>query len=134
MTLTLKPPLLIAPNLEAGVQIGKDSWVTIKYAKRPGREHRTRYRWTVLRSGQDAVTGDDLQSGCGKGSLQKGMSDLLCFLSSFAEAWRPGREKYEGDNSELFPTELGWWTYHNSEEISMAQMEVEETEDCIVES
>ena len=132
-SIMLRDPVVIAPNLEPGVRIGADSWVTISYSSRPGSDGRTRCRWTVMRHGLPDVIGHDLQSGCGGGNLRRGLVDLLCFLGAFAEAHRPGRTKYEGDNSELFPEELAEWAYLNSDEISMAQIEVEENTECMKE-
>ena len=58
---------------------------------------------------------------------------LMALLQKFAEAHRPGSERYDGDNSDLFPVELGEWAYLNSDEISMAQIEVEENPECLKE-
>ena len=122
---------MICPNLEAGVRIG-DGWVTISYSPRPGREGRTRYKYTIIRKDAPDITGDDQQSGCQGGNLREGLESLLSFLGAFASANNPGyADMGRDENDDLFPKELGEWAYLNSDEIGMAQCEVEETKDCI---
>ena len=133
MKLTLRTPVEICPNLMAGVKIG-DGYVTIEYSRRPGREGRTRYHYVILVPGHPDVEGDDLQSGGGGGDLRSGLESLLSFLGAFAEAWRPGRRRVDGDNSNLFPESIGEWAYRNSDAISMAELEVTENQNCIEES
>lgn len=133
MKLTLRAPVMICPNLMAGVQIG-DGYVTIEYSNRHGSEHRTRYRYVILAPGIEDVEGDDLQSGNHRADLRGGLESLLDFLGAFAEASRPGREKYKGDNSDLFPKRLAEWAYRHSDELALARLEVEENKNCIEES
>jgi len=129
--MTLRNPVSICPNPEPGIPIGTGSWVTIRYAKRAGDDGQTRYKWTIIRSGKPDETGDDLQ---GRGGLRRGLGDLLSFLGAFAEslayASRTGRE---GENADLFPATLAKWAMEHSDEISMAGIEVEETDGCIEE-
>ena len=133
MSILLRDPVVIAPNLEPGVRIGPAAWVTISYSGRQPRKGRTRYRWTVMRHGLPDVIGHDLQSGCGGGSLREGLASLLSFLSAFAEEDDPRIEHRYGDRSGLFPAELWEWAHLNSDEIGMAQVEIEENPECMKE-
>lgn len=123
----LKAPFSIAPNLEAGIQVGH-AWVTIDYAARHGIGNATRYKWTIFGQGFE-YSGDDLQSGQQGGGLREGMGSLLSFLGAFAEALRHPLS----ENRDLFPAELADWASEHSDEFSMLALEIEETEDCIVE-
>lgn len=124
---TLRPPIQIAPNLAAGVRVGQ-WWITVEYADRPGDEGRTRYRWTIF-SGNVEFTGDDLQSGCGGGTLTEGLESLLSFLGACAESIRYGRYAGEpGENADLFPPEVGEIADQHSDEISMLESEIQEQE------
>lgn len=128
MRLEISAPCCIAPNLEPGIRVG-DSWVTISYSCRPGREGRTRYRVSVIGGGIDH-TDHDLQSGCGGGSLAEGLRSALSFLSAAAEAARyPG-----SDNANLYPPDVTAWASEHSGELETASLEMEEAESCIVES
>ena len=144
----LKSPVMITARLLPGVQIG-DAWVSIEYSDRAGRDGRVRYRWYVdLKDGRE-FSGDDLQSGCGGGSLQAGLESLLCFLGAFAESWqhfiRNGGEMpvetsgqvkalmYQVEGMNSFPAGLVQWAMQNSDEIGMLQIELEETPDLIEE-
>ena len=126
----LKSPVGIMPRLLPGVQVG-GAFVSIEYADRAGERGRVRYRWYVDLSDGREFTDDDLQSGCGGGSLQAGLESLLSFLGAFAESWRRGPG---GDNGDLFPEGLHEWATQNSDEIGMLAIELEETPDLIEES
>lgn len=126
--LTLFDPVRIAPNLKPGVQV-RDSWITIeRYGMSPDHENRDVYAWAILRPGLPDVTGHDLKSGVGGGTLREGLESLLSFLGAFAESQRG-----KGDNHHLFPVELSEWAYFNADEIGIRAMEVEESPDCIQE-
>jgi hypothetical protein len=130
--ITLRPPTIITPRLLPGVRIG-DVFVSIEYSRRPGSEGRTRYTYHVdLPAGE--VTGYDLQSGAGGGTLQEGLENLLCFLEAAAESYsyrlRTGRQ---GENEDLFPPPVVEWAYQHSDEIAMTRLELEEDKTLIVE-
>lgn len=127
----LRSPVQIAPNLEAGLRVGDSSWLTIDYAKRPGRDGRTRYRYTIIRDGQPDITDDNLRSGCQGGSLQEGLESLCSYLGAFAESWNYAGA--DGESADLFPTELAEWACEHSDEISMLGLELEETPNLIEE-
>lgn len=136
--MTIKSPCAIAPNLEPGVAIG-DAWVTVDYSPRPGRESRVRFRCTILLPGGGEYTDEELQSGsCGVGaSLREGLASFLCFLSAAAESVAycecTRREPDGDDNASLFPAHIVEWARQHSDEITLAQLELEETPDCIIE-
>lgn len=131
-------PCVIGPRLLPAVQIG-GAWVSIEYAKRAGREGRQRYQWYVdlPKIGKQrarSYTGDDLQSGCGGGSLQSGLESLLSFMSACAESVRyTARDGSKGENADLFPEGLHSWLVSNSDELAMLACELEESETPIIE-
>lgn len=126
----LKDPVVITGRLMPGVKVG-DAFVSIEYSDRAGRDGRVRYRWYADLADGREFTGDDLQSGCGGDGLQGGLESLLSFLGAFAESWRYGGA--DGENADLFPEGLAEWAMQNSDEISMLQIELEETLDLIEE-
>ena len=130
----LKAPCCITSRLLPGVRLG-DAEISIAYAKRPGRDGRTRYEWRVDLPGIEEV-GDDLQSGCNGGSLRDGLESLLHFLSAFGEgvnyASRSGRES-EDVSLFGFPPRLAEWAAQNTDELSLLAQKVNETPDCIEE-
>lgn len=123
--MTLTQPVIITPRLLPGVQIG-NAFVAITYARSTG--SRTRYRWFIDLPGQE-FTGDDLQSGCQGGDLREGLGSLLSFLGAAAESYRYAGA--DGENANLFPLPAVEWAAQNSDEIGMAQIEVEENQNCI---
>lgn len=128
----LHHPVIITSRLEPGVKVGK-AFVSIAYAKRPGERGRTRFRYHID-IGKKSYTGDDLQSGMGSASLQGGLESLLAYLGAAGESYayrlrRGGKEK--GENEDLFEPKVVEWAYQHSDEISMLQMELEETPNLI---
>lgn len=76
----------------------------------------------------------DLRSGCQGGNTQDGFASLLSFLGAAAESYGYcQRTGLKGENEDLFPAPVVEWAYQNSDEISMLQMEIEETENLIEE-
>lgn len=75
-------------------------------------------------------------SGVGDGQLQVGMSSLLCFLSAAAERYdyerRTDSAHPDGDE-DPFPRAVMRWAWVNHDEITMLQLEIEETEGLIEE-
>ena len=119
-------PAIITPRLLPGLQIG-GAFVSIDYAKRPGREYRTRYHWFIdLPSGEE-FDSDDMQSGNGGGSLQEGLKCLVDFLGACAEGVRyqtsTGRQS---ENADLFPPAIAEWAAQYSDELSAIAWELEE--------
>lgn len=117
----LTAPLVIAPNLQAGIRLGK-SWVTVGYSKRPGSEGRTRYRWEIIFPDNTDASGDDLQSGRQGGDLREGMESLLSFLAACGESygWEMRNPGMKSENADLFPAPVPEWCYQNDSELSCA--------------
>jgi hypothetical protein len=124
--MTLTNPVQISSSLQPCIRIG-GAEVCIEYSNRPGRDGRVRYRWQINMPDGTEYSDDDIQSGCQGGSLQEGMESLLSFLGAAAESYP------DGENADLFPLEVVEWAAQHSDEISMAQLEVEENKDCIIE-
>jgi hypothetical protein len=132
MGMKLNHPFAIGPNLEAGIQIGKD-WVTLRYSNNRGTDGRTRYRYTFLINGSE-YTGSDLESGCQGGDLIEGFESLLSFLCAAAESFeyaeRTGRK---GENTDLFPMPVVKWASENKYAIEDMMCVLEESENAIME-
>lgn len=135
----INPPCMITARLMAGIRIG-DGTISIGYAKRRGDECRTRYQYYIdIPSGE--YSGDDIQSGNPvanhSNGLQSGLESLLSFLGASAESYqydiRRGGDGTQGENSDLFPLAVVEWANQHSDELTMAAIELEETEDIIVE-
>lgn len=124
--MTLASPFIITPRLLPGLRVG-EAFVSLTWSRRPGEGGRVRFAWTVDLVDGASLTGDDLQSGCGGGSLQDGFRSLLGFLCAFAESIqyqeRTGRQ---GENADLFPAELAPWATMNSDELAMLALELDE--------
>lgn len=128
VTDTLKAPLMICPNLAAGIAIG-GGYLTIAYSRRAGSEGRTRYRWEVIFPDNTDVSDDDLQSGCGGGDLTQGFVSLLSFVTAAIES-REYRERTgrTGENEDLFPASVLDFLAPFDDELTMIQCEIEERE------
>ena len=118
----LHSPIIITPRLLPGVKIG-DVFISITYDSDEA-DGRTRYRYYIDPLGPEEGL-NDLQSGCQGGSLQEGLGSLLCFLSAAGDG-------ADGDPDPFTP-KIMEWCYENSDEISMLQCEIEETEELIKE-
>ncbi len=135
----LKSPCLITGRLTAGIRVA-DAIISIEYAQ-GGDSGRTRYRyWIDRRATADGqpddwnYTNNDIQSGCQGGDLREGMLSLLSFLGAAGEALAySDHHGGPSENADLFPRHVSEWAAFNSDEISMAQLELEETSDAIVE-
>lgn len=70
--------------------------------------------------------------------LQDGFRAVLSFLCACAEsrsyAERHSRDPMDGENSDLFPEHIGMWAQQHSDEIGLAQLEIEETPGAIAAS
>ncbi len=68
--------------------------------------------------------------------LQLKFADILCFLSACAESRKyaesKGKNAMSGENSNLFPDNVGRWAQHLSDEISMLQYEIEESKENLI--
>lgn len=133
-----------------GVAIG-ESTISIRYAKKPGDDGRTRYRYALdleTDGKRFECIGDDIQSGCQGGSLADGLSSLLSFMSACGESYgyrlrlnlnHTGDDRLDeqlddiDDNANLFPQDVAEWCYMNQDELVMLSMEIEENPNCIEE-
>ena len=127
----LNPPFEISPRLLPAVRVGS-AFVSIEFAGQTS-DGRARYHYHIDTPDWE-YTGDDLKSGVGGGSLESGMESLLSFLSACGEAVaysrRTGRES---ENADLFPPHVAQWCYQNSDELSLLQFEISESETELIE-
>jgi hypothetical protein len=131
MTMLLKDPCIITTRLLPGVRIGK-SFVSIEY----GDESSDGRQGYVVHIDGDGFehTFDDLKSGCQGGDLRNGLASAMGFLGAAGESYGyTMRTGHASDNADMFPAHVNEWAYQNSDEISMAEIEIDETEDCIEE-
>ncbi len=123
----LKSPFIITPRLMAGLQIGK-AFISMGQGERNS-EGRTQYGVFIdLPDGSEHEI-SDLRSGCQGGDLQQGFASLLSFLGAASESYRYAGE--QGENSDLFPLPVTQWAAENIDEISMLELELEETPELI---
>tara|TARA_Y100000034_G_scaffold104599_1_gene131251 strand:- start:310 stop:705 length:396 start_codon:yes stop_codon:yes gene_type:complete len=127
----LRQPIIITPRLLAGIRIGS-GFVSIDYSPREGDFGRTRYEYHIDGPDWDH-TGDDLQSGCNGGDLIGGLGSLLSFLGACGDAL--DYEECTGcdsENSDLFPKHVAEWCSQNSDELSMASCEIQESDVSLI--
>lgn len=126
--MTLHSPFIITARLLPGVRVG-NGFLSIEYAGQTD-DGRTRYRYSID-YGDKEHTAQDLKSGIGGGSLQEGMGSLLSFLGAAIESYC--HDGMKGENSDLFPESVLRWASEFSDDISMLQIEIEETKNLIQE-
>lgn len=123
-------PFLISARLCPAVQIGKAtlSFDTGRFVLDlpDGSEHvDTSFRFPAGR-----IAGDTNES-----RLQDGFAAYLGFLSACAESRAYGTRKngdpMSGENSDLFPSNVGEWAESVSDELAMLSYEIEETKGLI---
>ena len=123
----INAPCFISSRLLPAIKVG-DATISIGYARKRDRDNRTAYRYYIdLKDGEDGYTCDDIKSGVGGGNLQEGLHSVLSFLSACAESYRYAGE--DGENSDLFPQFIAEWAMANSDELSMASLELDSSED-----
>ncbi len=126
--MTLQSPFIITARLMAGLAIS-DAFLSIETGSRDS-ENRTQYSCFLDLSDGSEHFIDSIASGCGGGDIQDGMESLLSFLSAAAESYRHRKCDWnkvtEDDNATLFSRPVVEWAYQNSDEISMAAIELEE--------
>jgi hypothetical protein len=125
----IKPPLQITARLLPGIQIG-EGWISIEYDGWTN-DNRSQYGYHIDIP-EYSYSSDDLASGVGGGSLQSGLEALLSFLAAFAESVNPRWGGTEGEHSDLFPRELRDWAVENSDEFSMVECELTESEEPFI--
>ncbi len=131
----LHSPFSISSRLLPALVIG-DGTLSLEYSRKPGDDGRTRYNW-ILDIPAGEFSGDDLQSGCGGGSLQEGFGSLLSSLDAAGESFRHRGLDWsainEDDNASAFPREVTEWAYQNCDEIGILRLEIEESETALIE-
>ena len=130
--MTLHAPFFISsrllPALKAGSMI-----IQLAYSKRPGRQGRVRYAWTIDLDDGQSFSDDDLQSGGQGGDLLDGFKSLLSFLSASGESYahrtfRTKETEVDPDSNEsLFPAPIPEACHQNDSELSMLQLHLEES-------
>jgi hypothetical protein len=136
----IEQPLGITSRLMPGFILGNGT-VSIGYSSRPGTEGRIRYIYHIdLQADKESADGafswtaDDLQSGCGGGSLQEGLASLCSFLGACAESIQyASRCQGSTENADMFPEPIGEWASQNADELGMLTIELEETPNLIIE-
>ncbi len=129
--MTLHPPFIISARLMPAVQIG-GATLSLGYGRHTS-EGRMQYDiWIDLPDkSEHHIT--DLRSGCQGGSIVGGMASLLSFLGASADSYAYRmRTGDTGENEDLFAPVIVEWAYQNSDELSMLQMDIEESETTLV--
>lgn len=135
-------PVIISPRLLPGVRIdsvrwlGRDddnagaptvtetAWVSVESTDDTNRDGKPRWRYFIdLPDGTEHV-GDDLH---GWGDAGEMLATLLAFLDACAESRR--YSDGDGENSRLFPDDVGAWAEHVSDELGLLRLEIEEGAD-----
>jgi hypothetical protein len=127
----LKNPVIITPRLLPGVKVG-DAFLSIEYDGIT-RDNRDRYK-IYLDAPNLTHEDSELQSGCGGGTLQDGLANLLGFMFACGESvqWGKRTGKLEG-NADLYPPDVAAWCADNASELSMLCEELSEKEGLIKE-
>lgn len=131
----LREPFIITPRLMAGLQIG-GAFISMGAGPRNS-EGRIQYGCFIDLPDGSGHEITDLRSGCQGGNLQEGFASLLGFLGAAAESYHYRGMDWDNigpdDNATLFPRPVVEWAYQNSDEITMLELEIEETENLIEE-
>ena len=122
----LHSPFAISPRLCPAIQIGK-AWLSYDNGQ-----------FVIdLPDGTEHKVTDFHPPRMGRHTLQDSFAALLSFLSACAESRSYGermkRDAMAGENSDLFPANVGEWAQSVSDELSMLQMEIEESEKELIE-
>ena len=123
----LQKPFMISSRLQAAIEVGG---AVISMEISNVEEGRLVFYYWIDHPDFE-YENDDLKSGVGDGSLQEGFASLLTFLASDAEKYRFSDS---GDPDFCFDAiSVVEWAYLNSDEITMLQVEIEETPGLISE-
>jgi len=135
-TFKLRAPFIITARLMAGLVIG-GATISLGYSNGLNAYYRC---FIDLPDGQEFEDSSLRPGACG-GTLQQGFAALLSFLGAAAESYHhqmngidfPLHLDEPDNNSSLFPRPVTEWAYQNSDEISMLQLEIEESETPLIE-
>lgn len=104
-------------------ETGGHSTLSVEPTGRDSFDNRVEYRWYV-NTGTQEFTGDRIRSGCGANvDLPDALASLFSFLIAFAEARQHGSP--QSDGWDLFPDGLAEWATLLSDELTMAQLEID---------
>jgi hypothetical protein len=129
-TMKLNSPFIISSRLAPAVQIGR---ATLSFVDGQfiidlpdGTEHVVEdFNFPLCR----------IAGATDESVLQDGFASMLAFLGACAEsrayAARQRKDPMDGENSGLFPANVGEWAESVSDELAMLQIEIEETKNLI---
>lgn len=128
-TLTLRRPLMITPRLLPGIQVAPGHWISWDPAKGIARIDTPEWGHDVtdLRPGLSGRTGSP------ESRIAANLGALCAFLGACAESRKYALHRYgdpmEGENSDLFPGNVGEWAEMHSDELGMLAFELENPEE-----
>jgi hypothetical protein len=125
----LHNPFKISARLLPALEVA-GAWLSLEeITKNPYR--RSVYRWYVDLPDGKEFSGDDMG---GHGGYQRMFCSFLCFLGASGDAvdyeQRTGRDS---ENSNLFPLPVAEWASEHMDEITILQMDLEETKETLIE-
>lgn len=128
--MTLKPPFCISARLAPAVKIA-DSHQTGWLSYDNG-------RFVIdLPDGSEHVITDYRPGLSARRDLVKQFGDILSFMGACAESRRyarsRGKDEMEGENSDLFPPNVGEFCEAMADELAMLQCEIEESDEALTE-
>lgn len=124
-------PCIITSRLLPGISVG-DGTISIERAGET-RDNRDRFRVYIDAPGIEYVS-EDQASGVGGGSLQDSLRAALSFMGACGESVNYGRRTgNKGSNADLFPEDVGEWCADHEDDLSMAELELEEVKNAIEE-
>lgn len=116
----------ISSRLMPGIPIG-GAWVQAEPTQKTDSNGKPLWHWVIDLPDGSEHEGTDL---AGWGDAGEMLRSLLSFLSACAEGRNfENRTGRASENSGLFSDEVGAWAEENSDEISMAEMELGGGED-----
>jgi len=120
-------PMIITSRLLPGIKIN-DCTISIKITGNDSDGRTTYYVYFDGDNNKFNYIETELKSGCQGGTEKEGLTSILSFLSAAGEAYAYNlhRTTNKSENSDLFPPFLNEWAYQNSDEITLAQLELEE--------
>lgn len=127
-TLKLNSPFEIGPRLAPALRIADaHSTAWLSYDK----------GFVIdLPDGSEHIVTDFRPGACS--NLQSQFAAILGFLAACAESRKyarsRGKDEMEGENSDLFPSNVGKWAEQMSDEIAMLKCEIEESETNLIEA
>lgn len=135
----LNSPFVITSRLLPGLQFRTPAGLIEVSLTVDGHEPdgRTRFRYYIDGPGVE-YSAADLRSGCGNGGGVKGLQDafgtLLSFMGAFLESRRYTNAFGEhGENADLFPESLESVLSNIEDQLTCAQLEIEESKKPLIE-